>query len=348
MGMAENMTLKAPFPYFGGKAPVAHHVWAALGQPAHYIEPFFGSGAVLLARPFWDPEKHTETINDKDGFVCNAWRALQHAPDEVAKHCDWPVNHADLNARRKALLTNHKQFIEGLTTDPEWHDVKMAGYWIWAASCWIGSGLTSGVHKQSLRQGICQMPHVGHGGKGVHKQSLRQGICQMPHVGHGGKGIHKASLTSLPADAAHVQDPYNVNLYTWFRQLSERLRYVRVVCGDWTRVCGGNWQDNIGDVGIFFDPPYGVEDRDDVYSAKDKTIAADVNAWCLERGTRKTHRIVLAGYYEEHQNLISAGWTIIRWQAQGGYGNQRGRRNANAAREALFISPYCTKKMTLF
>lgn len=48
--------MKAPFPYFGGKSKIADVVWSALGQPAHYIEPFFGSGAVLLARPFWTPD----------------------------------------------------------------------------------------------------------------------------------------------------------------------------------------------------------------------------------------------------------------------------------------------------
>ena len=90
-----------PFPvitYFGGKSKVADIVWRAIGQPAHYIEPFFGSGAVLLARPNFNPQKHVETINDKDGFVCNVWRALQADPDAVAKICDWPVNHADLCA----------------------------------------------------------------------------------------------------------------------------------------------------------------------------------------------------------------------------------------------------------
>ena len=52
--------LKAPFPYFGGKATVADVVWKALGQPKHYIEPFFGSGAVLLNRPDYNPKIYTE------------------------------------------------------------------------------------------------------------------------------------------------------------------------------------------------------------------------------------------------------------------------------------------------
>ena len=50
------MQLKAPFPYFGGKSNVADIVWAGLEQPKHYIEPFYGSAAVLLAGPgkgFW-------------------------------------------------------------------------------------------------------------------------------------------------------------------------------------------------------------------------------------------------------------------------------------------------------
>lgn len=34
------MSLQAPFPYFGGKRRVADKVWAALGDPDHYIEPF--------------------------------------------------------------------------------------------------------------------------------------------------------------------------------------------------------------------------------------------------------------------------------------------------------------------
>lgn len=44
--------LTAPFPYFGGKATIAPLVWEALGNPVRYIEPFCGSAAVLLARPY--------------------------------------------------------------------------------------------------------------------------------------------------------------------------------------------------------------------------------------------------------------------------------------------------------
>ena len=45
------MILKAPFPYFGGKSRAAALVWPRFGVVRNYCEPFFGSGAMLLARP---------------------------------------------------------------------------------------------------------------------------------------------------------------------------------------------------------------------------------------------------------------------------------------------------------
>jgi len=200
--------------------------------------------------------------------------------------------------------------LEGLSRDDEWHDPKMAGYWIWAASCWIGSGMTCPN----------QIPHISGSGMGVHKLSKR------PHISNSGKG---------------VQEPYNVPIYTWFRELSERLRNVRVVCGDWTRVCGGNWQDIQGDVGIFFDPPYGVKDRSEVYDQDSTDVAVDVSAWCLERGAIPSYRIVLAGY-EEHSDLLNNGWTMQGWKTVGGYGRiGKGRGMENRHREVLYLSPHC-------
>jgi DNA adenine methylase len=307
--MSEIARLKAPFPYFGGKSVVAADVWAALGQPAHYIEPFFGSGAVLLNRPDWTPDM-TETINDKDGQVANVWRALQAAPDEVAKVCDWPVNHADLIARKAVLNKRNSELLESLCRDDKFYDVELAGYWIWAASCWIGSGLISPSQK---------IPLICNGGVGVHAKG------QKPHTSNGGKG---------------VTDPYNTNLYEWFRSLSERLRYVRVVCGDWARVCGGNWQDKIGVCGMFFDPPYSAPERDaNLYAEESMTVAKDVNAWVLNRGANPKYRIVLAGYQGEHDNLADADWTSKTWSAQGGYGNRGGKGNRHL--EILWFSPHC-------
>jgi DNA adenine methylase len=46
----------------------------------HYVEPYFGGGAVLLAN---DPEGVSEVVNDINGHLMNFWRVLQ-APDAFA------------------------------------------------------------------------------------------------------------------------------------------------------------------------------------------------------------------------------------------------------------------------
>ena len=310
--------LKAPLPYFGGKSAVAKYVWAALGQPKHYIEPFCGSCAVLLLRPDYIQGQHIETVNDADCHIANLWRALQFAPDETAKWCDWPVNHVDLMVR-KAFINEHAAALRRrLMRGPRRCDPVMAGYYIWAASCWIGSGLTCPG----------QRPHVGDGGTGVHALGKR------PNVSNG---------------ETEITAPYNTNIYLWFRRLSERLRYVRVVCGEWKRVCGGDWQDKMGDVGIFFDPPYAhdVGRHEGLYAEESENVSREAAAWAIERGSRKSYRIVFAGYADEHPALIEAGWRVMPWKAQGGYGNRGGedsRGSANRHREALFFSPFTLKK----
>lgn len=310
-----NQKLKAPFPYFGGKSKVSDIVWQALGNPAHYIEPFFGSGAVLLNRPDHDITM-TETICDADGYVANVWRSIQFAPDEVSKWCDWPVNHADLIARKARLIRQKNYLLEGLCKDDKWHDVELAGYWIWAASCWIGSGLTCPK----------QRPNISNKGMGVHAVGKR------PDIGNKGKGVHAVGRMN--------------HIYEWMNELSHRLRRVRVVCGDWNRVCGGNWQDNIGVCGIFFDPPYSA-DRRDVYAIDSYSVAHDVREWCLARGDNPRYRIVLAGYFEEHESLLKHGWTVKKWSATGGYANiakSDSRGKVNRHKEALFFSPHCLNK----
>ena len=49
--------LRAPFPWFGGKSRVAPLVWDRFGDVPNYVEPFFGSGAVLLGYGFTTPSE---------------------------------------------------------------------------------------------------------------------------------------------------------------------------------------------------------------------------------------------------------------------------------------------------
>ena len=128
------MTIKAPFPYFGGKSAVAGEVWRRFGDVKNYVEPFFGSGAVLLGRPHWRPDgpRLVETVNDADGLLANFWRAMTADPESVAHHADWPVNEADLHARHLWLVGQRDALTERLMGDPEWFDAKAAGWWVWS------------------------------------------------------------------------------------------------------------------------------------------------------------------------------------------------------------------------
>jgi hypothetical protein len=145
-------------------------------------------------------------------------------------------------------------------------------------------------------------------------------------------------------------------LIGWFGRLRDRLRTVRVCCGDWRRVCDSHSvTTRLGLTGIFFDPPYSAEaDRcNSLYGVESKTVAHDVRAYCLERGSDPMMRIVLAGYEGEgHEELEAAGWSVVAWKAVGGYGNRTDRGKANAGRERLWFSPHCidpeAERMPLF
>ena len=330
-------TLKAPFPYMGGKSRIAPVVWQRLGDVPNYVEPFFGSGAVLLARPPFDGNR-IETVNDIDGHIANFWRALQAAPDEVAAYADWPVSELDLHARGDWLYyrPSAREWVEQLRADPDYYDAKSAGWWVWFASSWIGPlPAIGGNDKNGNGESVYRVrPHLGNGGNGVARQSVAR---QRPHLGSGGQGngVHNSSFSNGRRAA----------LIDYLRALAARLERVRVCCGDWTRVMGPSVTWKHGVTGIFLDPPYSAEaGRDNqLYSTDSGTVAHDVRQWCLENGDNPLLRIALCGYTGEgHEALEAHGWHAHAWKANGGYGSQgKGRGRANAGREVIWFSRHC-------
>lgn len=75
--------MKPPFTYFGGKTAVAERIVALLPPHEHYVEPFAGSLAVLLAKP----PSHMETVNDLDGDLTNFWQVLRDRPGDLERVC---------------------------------------------------------------------------------------------------------------------------------------------------------------------------------------------------------------------------------------------------------------------
>ena len=318
-------TLAAPFPWFGGKALACETVWAAFGQVDNYVEPFAGSAAMLLGAP---DGKRVETINDADGFVANFWRAVSKDADAVAEHADWPTNEADLFARHSWLVRQRAELLDRLHADPEWFDVKIAGWWCWGACNWIGSGWCAGVGPwvHDGEKIVCLPRGADNEKKGVWKQqphlSAGQGINrQLPHLGDAGMGRR-----------AYIME--------WFGKLHERLRDVRVTCGDWSRVVKDSVTTRHGLTGVFLDPPYTKGAMDYGAGGMGQGIADDVRAWCAENGGNKLLRIVLCGHAGEHDALLPAGWTARKWTARKGYALTE-EACENSASETIWCSPHC-------
>ena len=301
------MKLKAPFPYFGGKSSIAHEVWKRFGVVRNYVEPFFGSGAMLLNRP--QPFEGTETVNDKDGMVANFWRAVQAVPDTVAFYADWPVNENDLHARHIWLVEQKDSLQSRLDGDAEFFDAKAAGWWCWGMCCWIGSGFCSG--------------------NGPWQSVMVDGVRQLGHLGDAGRE-QTASESS--------------GVYEWMRQLSERLKRVRVCSGDWSRVCGPTVTVKQGLTAVFLDPPYAdtAERTSDLYRQDDLNVAHAVREWAIANGDDKRMRIALCGYEGEH--TLPESWECFEWKTKGGYGSHGSQGSLNAVRERIWFSPHCVRE----
>lgn len=367
--MLQNLA-KAPFPWFGGKSDAASVVWEALGDVGHYVEPFAGSLAVLLRRPHeCNRTYYSETINDIDGMLCNAWRSIQLSPDATAEAASWPVSEADLHARHLALLRWREEHqLEHLMGDPMWHDPVMAGWWIWGVSCWIGSGWCNGIgawtadasgrlyrqERQACEPGVDRKrPHISNNGQGVNRPQAREpGVSrQLPHMGDDGKGVNHAGAREPGVESDHEYHPMTMpEIRRWFGFLSARLRHVRILNGDWARACTRGVVKNLSIgtktdfAGVFLDPPYSTDVRSSgLYTEDSGTIANDVRAWCIANGNDPQLHIVLAGYNTEHEELEAIGWRCVEWFKsgflKGGMGNTSGK--SQQKRERLWLSPHC-------
>jgi len=367
--------LRAPFPWFGGKSKVAHIVWERLGDVVNYVETHFGSGAVMLARPH---APTIETVNDIDCLLVNFWRATQYAPEEVAKHADWPVHETEMHAWHVELVKQKAAVREQLEADPRWFDAELAGKWVWGLCAWIGSGWCSGKESK-------QVPHLSGGdgkgprdvaGQGVHSKSMHLPALvggsggQDDHpCAHYGKGVHSQGMRlsrQLPKVGGNNPDAggkktnhgdgvhsvaIRTHLYEVFSALSERLRHVRVTCGPAERILTPAVTWRHGTTGVFLDPPYPADagSTGGIYTTTSEERAAFDGAfrYCLENGHDKRLRIALC-YYEGTLSddkdvsnaLRSLGWDIVAWKANGGYGGQSGT-NENSKRERIAFSPHC-------
>jgi hypothetical protein len=273
--------LKAPFPHFGGKLPVAEIVWQLLGEDVqNYIEPFAGSLAVLLARGNF--EDKTETVNELDPYIANFWRAINEDPEAVARFADYPVIETDLHARH-LWLVNQTGFREKMLEDPHYFDPQIAGWWVWGKSIFIGNKW-------------CKFTNNG----------MQKPDKIIPRTKNA--GVHRKHL--MPTNSPiFVSD-----IYEYFEILCYRLRRVRVISGDFERVLTPSYTTKAAPTtAIFLDPPY--DQFGDIYGHGE--VWNRCLEWCKKHWHYQNLRIVLCGY---EGSGVPEDWEYIAWTAQGGYG----------------------------
>ena len=318
--MKNNTRLRAPFPWFGGKRRVAPEVWQGIGDVANFVEPFAGSLAVLLDRPTTHIHS-VETVNDVDAYICNFWRAVRADPEGVAREADRPVNENDLLAMHVWLVNTGRERIAHLEADVDFYDVRVAGLWVAGICMWIGSGWCSGHGPWTSVDGLLTK---GTPGQGVNRQ--------LPHLGNPGRGVNRKRQET--------------DLMGYMQALSDCLRRVRVCCGDWSRVVTDGALSHGQTVGIFLDPPYSEEIRDDTLYSTDRTVAdlsGDVRRWAIANGDNPRYRIVLCGYEGEHD--MPASWRVYAYSATRAYGqaDSESANSENRHKERLWFSPACLK-----
>lgn len=356
------LPLRAPWPWYGSKLKVAELIQLLMGDINNLVIPFAGSLGELLGRS--SPAK-VETVNDLDGLVVNAWRAIKFAPEHVATLCDQPVHEVTLHAvherlvrartskgsRKHAIKSGRRRTVPlslYLRESEQNFDVGIAASWIWGASCWLGSGWCRELSRKRpalggqgdrphLGRGVTRpmstsrkMPRVGGPGSGVGRPDRGRGVVtpqQMPHL--------SGSYTGHPGLGQGVHSGVHRDaLIEWMLALAERLRFTRITCGDWSRVVTPAVTTSHGTTGISFDPPYNVQatGRSPRLYRKDcPRLSETVRAFAIQRGSDPLLRIILCGRLNEHDDTLEHGWSKHRWRDDG---------------EALWASPHCARQQS--
>ena len=290
-GWLGDRALKAPYPYDGGKSKASEVLMGGLGLEPGALPPVV-------------------TVNDQNCYVANFWRAVTADPEAVAQHADWPVNEADMHARHRWLLGiapdwpapeypeapkslaedqraawsagwyacyrgEHASwkaaFQHRIRRDPDYFDVRFAGWWCWGMCMWIGSGWCNDTHEGGTkapfdRNAGCR-PHLGDGGytHGVHDKrpslgdgnrgSGEKGVLSKRPVLSPGNTSHGQGVLRQPCDLSGNERPRIAEAYgrgvgvhggmneeacaerrawlcEWFGRLRDVTRTWRVCCGD--------------------------------------------------------------------------------------------------------------------
>lgn len=321
---------KFPGPYFGNKTKIVSKVWERFGNVDTAVDLCCGTGSFIFRRPLshFANGNRKEVLNDINAFLVNFFRAVQHDPEGVAKYANNPVHELDLISRYRYLAFYEKRkFVRQFRDDPEFYDVKRAGYFIWGLCGWIG--LTEFMSLE---------------GNNFHK------LPEMTAM----KGVNKIEKVNWASNKLWTVDQKSDKVFTQMTAIANRLRYVMTSCGSWKRVIKSQSFIDKGTFGIFGDPPYPETYNKDAscrptYGGMKQT-GEQIRDEMLDRlgtiGSQKNVRIAICGYSGDGYEVLveKKGWDEMAWTATGGYANQgKEETRKNRFKERIWFSPHCLK-----
>ena len=99
--------MNAVMKYPGAKWSIAHWIISKFPEHHSYLEPFFGSGAVLFSKP----RSAIETVNDLDGEVTNLFQWIRRDPERLANEIYWtPYSRDVYDAAFAGMKTEQASF----------------------------------------------------------------------------------------------------------------------------------------------------------------------------------------------------------------------------------------------
>ena len=335
--------MDSPIVYFGGKRKAAPLIWRLFGRVYRYVDPFMGSLSVPLACPYEIPRV---VVNDLNCLLVNFWRALQRDPEAVAYWAEYPSSHVDLMARREWLRQQWPTAVQAMQLDPEWHDARMAGWYVWVVSNAID--LT-----KNLRPATVDMQQAYAKAVATARQFRLDWDTQTldtpdisPVLGQQKQRVMRPR---------GPQDKTSDQISMWIGGLAEHMRTWIIICKDWTsivssRVILGTIPSEAPHVcALLLDPPYdtGVVPRGKVYAVDDTQIASTVRGWLFTPNEKDgiipwyhpRLRIILCAYEGDHDPLPDS--RTYRWSDRSDAHNQIPISHRPQKKEILIANPAC-------
>lgn len=151
--------------YPGSKWRIADWIISKFPEHHSYLEPFFGSGAVLFSKN----RSNIETVNDLDSTVCKLFRMIRENPEEIARMVELtPFSRAEYDEtfEQKEPDTDAEQvrrfwFNVGRGTVSEQMDTRLDGKTMYKDAnghmqLQTGTGFRNGLSKAPNASNVCR------------------------------------------------------------------------------------------------------------------------------------------------------------------------------------------------